>query len=168
MTAVQRALLLGDARAGRPLTLPVLTPPPPPAGPPPRAGALRRVFNLVQILKRHPAFNEVMGARLGVLGNHYKTGALAPECQLRVERGPLFEVVRGRMRGTSGRMVRVMSRRGGGGWEKLGLFTSGRFTDKRPLLAPGAPEVREYQLCFVEDDKPAGQISPVYSTTVSP
>lgn len=168
MTAVQRGLLVGDAWAGKLMTLPAMTLPQPPAGPRPRAGALRRVFLLVQVMKRQPAFNEVMGTRLGVLGNHYKNEALVPECQLRVERGPLFEVVRGRMKGTAGRVVQVMSRRGGGDWEKLDVFTRARFVDKRPLLAPGTPEVREYQLCFFEDDKPSGQWSPVYSATVSP
>lgn len=170
MTSVQRALLMGDARGGMPVSLPALSLPEPPAGPPARAGALKRVFKLVQVIKNHPAFTEEMGALLGVLGNRFVKDAPAPVFKVWAQRGAQAEVVRGRFKRFGRKMVYIETRRGGGHWEKLGagLHVGPRFVDERPLLVPGTPEVREYRMCFSEEDKPAGEWSPTASVTVSP
>lgn len=170
MTSFQRALLMGDARGGKPVSLPALSLPVPPAGPPPRAGALKRVFMLVQMLKHHPAFSKEMGTQLGVLGNRFVKDARAPTFKLWVQRGAQMEETHGRFKRFGRKMVYIETRRGDGQWEKLGmgLYAGPRFVDKRPLLVPGTPEVREYRMCFSEEDKPAGEWSPTASVTVSP
>ena len=167
-TQMQRALLTGDRRSTV-TAMPVLNAPPPPADLP-RAGALKRVFNLAQIIKHLPGYNEAMGKTLGIVGNHYLQDAPVPVFTLKVLRGEHGEMVRGKFKRFGHPAVAVETRRGNGPWEKLGLgiFARTQFVDARPLLTPGVPEVREYRLRFWGDDSRMGDWSPVASATVSP
>ena len=48
---------------------------------------------------------------------------------------------------------------------KLGMFTRGSFTDDRPNLVAGQPEVREYTFQYVDGDVPVGEVSDVCRVT---
>lgn len=48
---------------------------------------------------------------------------------------------------------------------KLGTFTRSSFTDDRPNLTPGQPEVREYTFQYVDGDVPVGEVSDVCRVT---
>lgn len=167
-TEMQRALLTGDRRSTAMAMLPINAPKPPAEMP--RAGALKRVFALVQILKRSAGYHEAMGRALGIVGNHYLQEAPAPVFTLKVVRGEHGEMVRGKFKRFGHPAVNTETRRGNGPWEKLGfgLFARTEFMDARPLLTPNVPEVREYRLRFWRGDSQTGQWSPIVSVTVSP
>ncbi|MBI5393687.1 MAG: hypothetical protein HZA91_00140 [Verrucomicrobia bacterium] len=42
------------------------------------------------------------------------------------------------------------------------------YLDRRPLLAPGNPELREYQLIYVQDDEEIGKPSNIITATARP
>lgn len=52
--------------------------------------------------------------------------------------------------------VYIEGRRGTGAWEFLAIDTEGPCEDKRPLLAPGQPEGREYRMRFWGKGTPNG------------
>ena len=64
--------------------------------------------------------------------------------------------------------VYIESRRGTGAWEMLGIDTDSPYSDERPLLAAGQPEVREYRMRFWDKGTPNGDWTDVAKVTVSP
>lgn len=53
-------------------------------------------------------------------------------------------------------------------WTSLGMKMMSKFTDARPPLVAGTPEVREYRFRFVDADVPTGTYSDVVKTTTVP
>ena len=65
--------------------------------------------------------------------------------------------------------VKVQSRAPGTlAWADVGMFTTPRFHDTRPLATAGAPEVREYRACFMDKDIPSNVWGAILSVTVTP
>ncbi len=56
-------------------------------------------------------------------------------------------------------------RRGQAAFEKIGTDSASPYDDARPLAAPGVPEVREYLLRGMIDDREIGLDSDVVSIT---
>ena len=163
------AQALGDDPGEEPFVLPVFTPPPLPDGVAPvPPGALQRVFAFVQRLKAAPGYTEAIGLQLGVIGAEAATENPVPTFTLSVERGEAGEFVRVSFLRFGQPGVAIQGRRGGGGWEDLAISLKSPWLDRRPLLVPGQPEVREYRMQFFSGSAPAGDFTPVAGITVSP
>ena len=85
-----------------------------------------------------------------------------------VERGEAGEFVRVSFLRFGQPGVAIQGRRGGGEWEDLAISLKSPWFDRRPLLVPGQPEVREYRLQFFSGSAPVGDFTPVAGITVSP
>ena len=160
--SMQRALLTGKAEGLRELMLPTFEPPLAP-GPGVRSGALKRVFQLVRLIKASPGFTEEIGRELDIVGNLYAKQAACPVFVLEASRGGARGVVRAKVKRFGHGMVWVESRRAGGDWEPLhgGAFTGRVVVDRRPLLDAAAAETREYRMRFHEEGEPVGEWSEV-------
>lgn len=161
-------------------SLPVFSPPPLPAADatatpplpatvPVRAGALSRIFDLVQIIKRCPGYDESIGMDLGILGNEATSTATHPTFILKIDGMGAggCGCVNIRIKRYGHYAVALYSRRGGG-WELLGIAAKALYLDERPLLVPGQPEVREYRAIFWDAGSENGDFSAISSITVSP
>jgi len=147
--------------------LPVFTPPALPAGVVPvPPGALKRIFRFVADLKNKPAYTEVMGQDLGIIGPEETLPDL-PKFTLKLGTGEGCECVEIRFTKYGRLGVVIESRRNGGPWEFLTIDTESPHTDGRPLLVPGTAEVREYRLRFW-DGAATGDYTPVQRVTVGP
>ncbi len=132
------------------------------------AGALKRIFGLVRGIKASPGYTEAIGRALGVLTITDDRVHSAPSLEVSIQRGAVNEEALLKMEKWDAPALFVEGRRGGGGWEQLAITLNSSFTDRRPLLVPGQPEIREYRACFYADNVPAGEWSPVVTVTVSP
>lgn len=64
--------------------------------------------------------------------------------------------------------VEIEGRRGPGGWELLAVCLKRKFTDTRPPLVAGQPEVRDYRCRFREGDETQELYSDVVRVTTKP
>lgn len=162
--AIEDAQTGGEGDA---FTLPVYDLPPLPDGVMPRpAGALKRLFKLVFTIKVVKGYTEDIGRRLDILPKKDTREHATPTFKIKVlPASPNQKVaIRSSKHGHSGAFIE--SRRGGGDWEKLAISMTHLHEDKRPLLVPGQPEVREYRLRFWDNDKPNGDWTDVAAVTV--
>jgi hypothetical protein len=132
------------------------------------AGALSRIFALVQMIKVQPTYTEELGLQLGVVGAVDSTEHPIPSFTLKVERGSGCQCVKLSYALYEHDAVVIQSRRNGGTWETLGIGITSPFLDERPLVNPAQAEVREYRLQFFEGTKPMGDVSPVQTVSVAP
>lgn len=151
---------------------------PPPAAPavnaPPATvapGIVPRLRRLVQRIQVAPAYTEAVGSELGITGAE-ASGPSAPASTAK-PKVTATALAGGRVRvefnkaGFDG--VQVESRRAGEtAWQALGTDNFSPYTDERPSLEPGKPEVREYRLRFVERDEPVGDWSDIVPVTTTP
>lgn len=144
--------------------------PPLPATIPVRAGALRRIFDLVQIIKRSPGYNLSIGQDMAILGDELSAEPTRPVLTFRAEGMGAggCQCVKVRIKRYRHYAVALHSRRGGGAWELLGIVASALYEDERPLLVPGQPEVREYRARFWDAGSENGDLTDTASVTVSP
>lgn len=175
-TAAIKTLFRGESEGA--FAPPVFTPPPlpgalPDAEPPlpatvaVPAGALLRLLDFIATIKRLTTYTADIGHQLGIIGEEDTTEREAPEFKISVEsRAGNVDSVRLSFKKFGHRGVEIWSRRAGGAWEKLGVDFASPYLDERPLLVPGQPEVREYQMHFFDDDGPAGPATPPQSVTV--
>ncbi len=172
-TAASKQLFNGDGT--KTIALPAFTPPELPEGVAPVAtGALKRIFDLVALIKLSRGYTETIGLDLGIV--EHSAGAAAvtadsektPETQFETEPGKVCQAVRINFikRGHMG--VWIETRRGNGAWEFLGIDTESPYLDDRPLLVEGQPEVREYRLAFWDKGARSGDWSTEFKITVSP
>lgn len=166
---------LSDEEGATPFVLPVFTAPPLPgasgalpATVPVPAGALRRIFSMVQTIKARREYTEAMGLQLGIVGAEDATVRSTPGVTTRLEQGPVCQGVRFTIQHYAHEGVVLESRRGGGDWEPLAVVLSGTFVDARPLLQAGVPEVRQYRLRFYDDAAANGDYTDVIGVTVGP
>jgi hypothetical protein len=152
-----------------PFTLPAFVAPALPAGVTAvNAGALDRIFRVVQDIKNAAAYTTAIGLDLGTEGAAAGAPPDLPAFALKVLSGAGCQCVRIEFK-KYGRMgVAIDSRRGAGGWEMLGIDTESPYVDERPLLAAAAPEVREYRLRFWDKGAPTGDYTDVARATVGP
>ena len=169
-TAALDALQNGAGVA--PFVLPTMVVPALPAGvsavP---AGALDRIFKLVQLIKNSPGYTDAMGLDLGIVGSValLPNATPIPQLDAKAVAGPNGE--RGSLTfkkaGHTG--AAIQSRRGASAnFEDIGIATTSPFLDERPLLAAGVPEIREYRACYWDAGQPSGDWSPVVKITVAP
>ncbi len=133
-----------------------------------KPGALQRTFDLVQAIKRSPGYTEAIGLDLGIVGEEDSAEHNRPEFTLKTEAGDGCNCVKVRHKKFGHYAVAVYCKRGGGGWELLGISKDSPYMDERPLLVPGQPEVREYKLRFWGAGTESGDWTDVASITVSP
>lgn len=65
-------------------------------------------------------------------------------------------------------VLAIDSRRGGGDWEQIGVSMTAEYSDNRPPLTPGQPEVREYRCQGMQNNARTGALSPVVSAATVP
>lgn len=134
------------------------------------AGALRRIFAFVQVLKRTPGCDTAMQRDLRLLPRPDAAEHAAPGLKITVIRGETCEEVKARFFKYKHEGVWIESRRGGqeAPWEHVGVTTASPWFDRRPLLVADQPEVREYRLRFWDKGEPNGEWTAVSRATVSP
>lgn len=166
VTAFNKTLQTGEGEER--VIPPSLTFPPAPSSPPPRPGALKRLFKMVQRIKRAPGYDESIGRALGIEGNRFPAAdSPAPTFTLKLLPGDTHAVVEGRFRRYGRPGVWAECQCGDGDWEPVGngIFCRATFRDDRPLLNPAQPEYRRYRLRYW-DAKPFGEWSPVITIMV--
>lgn len=150
-------------------TLPSWHPPAPDAGVVPvKPGALKRIFRMVQLVKYAQGYTEAHGRQLGILTLPDTAEHPRPTFKIKLKHGAQnhHPVIRYSRHGRDG--VLIQSRRGGGGWEDLAVCTGSVYEDKRPLLTPGQPELREYRLSYWGSGVPFGEWTDVTTVNVGP
>lgn len=165
-TAAMTAVQTGTGAEAR--DLPAFTIPPRGDTVPRPPGALDRIFHLVQVIKNVPGYNDAIGQMLGLLTIADDRQHPAPSLEVSVERGAKTEVAVLKMEKWGHLLLYIESRRGGGGWERLTMTSETTVRDKRPLLVPAQPEIREYRVRYYEGSAPTGEWSPVARATLSP
>lgn len=136
-----------------------------PAPPIPPAGILDRLRETVQQCKTAPAFNASIEAELGI-GTPPKPER-DPVPTPKVTAGENSHVmIDSPLRGWSAQEIE--SRRNGGPWELIAVVVRRKYTDTRPPLVTGQPEVREYRLRFRDGDTPLEVYSDIVLVTTKP
>lgn len=150
-----------------PFVLPTFTAPAPPEGlTAVKPGALNRIFDYVQVIKKRPAYTEGIGLLLGIVGGEDTAAHTAPEISLKLEQGSGCQCVRIRFKKFGHYAIAIYSRRNGGPWELLGIDAESPYLDERPLAVAGQPEMREYRSRFWENGSEIGDWTEVFSVTV--
>ena len=135
------------------------------------AGALDRIFKLVQVIKNSSGYTDAIGLDLGIVGSVALLPNATPIPQLDAkavagpngERGSLTFKKAGHMGAA------IQSRRGASAtFEDIGIATTSPFVDERALLVAGVPEVREYRASDWDDGQASGDWSAVVKITVAP
>ncbi len=122
-------------------------------------GALDSTFRLVQVIKGLPGYTDDIGLDLGIIGEEDSEEHSRPEFTLKTEAGH---------KKFGHYSVAVYRKRGGDGFELLGISKDRPCQDERPLLVAGQPEVREYKLRFWDAGTESGDWTDVAGITVSP
>lgn len=65
-------------------------------------------------------------------------------------------------------VLAVDSRRGGGGWEQIGISMTAEYIDTRAPLSPGDPEQREFRVQGMDDNARVGLMSDVSTAVTVP
>ncbi|MFL6258033.1 MAG: hypothetical protein ACJ74T_23735 [Pyrinomonadaceae bacterium] len=152
---------------GDPPAVPSVATPPATVAP----GVVPRLRRLIQRIQVAPAYTDAIGSDLGITGGE-TSGPSAPASSAK-PKVTATSLAGGGVRvefnkaGFDG--VRVESRRAGElVWQSLGTDNFSPYTDERPPLEAGKPEVREYRLRFVERDEAVGDWSDIVTVTTTP
>ena len=150
------------------VVLPTFVPPALPAGVTAQLpGALNRIFELIAKMKLHAACTEAVETDMGIIGAE-ETAKAMPKFLTELLQGTGCQCAKLTFYKYGHMGVYIESRRGTGAWEMLGIDTDSPYTDERPLLAAGQPEVREYRMRFWDKGTPNGDWTDVAKVTVSP
>ncbi len=143
-------------------------PAPEPGVVPVKPGALKRIFRMVQRVKYAQGYTEAHGRQLGILTRADTAEHPRPTYKIKLKHGAQNDhaVIRYSRHGRDG--ILIQSRCGGGGWEDLAVCTGSVYEDKRPLLTPGQPELRDYRLCYWGSGVPFGEWTDVTTVNVGP
>ena len=159
-------VLTGEGNAA--VVLPTFVPPALPAGVTAALpGALTRIFALIAKMKLSANYTEAIGTDLGIVGSEVTEKAL-PKFSADLLQGMGCQCVKLTFYKYTHMGVYLEGRRAAGSWELLGIDTESPYLDERPLLAAGAPEVREYRMRFWDKGTPNGDWTDVVKVTVSP
>ena len=137
-----------------------------------KPGALDRVFLFVQYLKTRPGYTLAIGIDLGIVGAEETEpppgDTPPPRLTVSAIAGDEHERARLKFYKDGHEYVQFQSRRGGGGWEDIGMSDKSPYIDDRPLLVATQAEVREYRARFFDHGQPTGDWCDVAKVTVSP
>ena len=144
--------------------------PPIPATVPVAPGALNRIFDVVQIIKRSPGYSDAIGDDLDIIGVEDSTEATRPSFTAKAEGSGAggCNCVKIRHKRYGHYAVAVYSKRGTGDFELLGISAEAVYMDERPLMVPGQPEIRQYKLRFWDAGAENGDWTDIVTLTVSP
>jgi hypothetical protein len=168
-TAATEMLLTGEKRV--PVTLPVFTPPPLPEGVETAlAGALNRVFDLVQLIKISPGFTDSIGHDLGIMVTARTPSAAraVPSIKPKVVNGSSNEAVQLGFIKNGHMGVWIEYQRAERPWEYVNIVTESPYLDDRALEVAGVPEVRRYRMRYWDKGEPSSDWSDVLTVTVGP
>ena len=130
------------------------------------AGVLARLRRLIQQIKKATAYTPPMGAELGILTPAAPAREPKP-LKVKAEAGENSHVmVDCPLRGWDA--VEFEGRRNNGPWELLAVCLKRKYTDVRPPLVAGQPEVREYRLRYRLGDEAQEVYSDVVRVTTRP
>ncbi len=160
--------IYSDGPEGTPLG-PFPTAPVYPAVPPlftPTAGMWVQLVRLVERTRNSAGFTEAMAEDLGVvpgstppaLGDPTFIAIALPNNEVRIEW----------VKGSATGVIIESQRADETTWTVLGSDTTSPFTDSRPALVAGQPEVRRYRLRYLVNDVPVGNYSAIVSVTTIP
>lgn len=162
VTSFKQDVLDGDALA------PMPTVPAAPADLLPVLGALpgieARTRGMVATIKASPAYTNAIGEAYGVV----RPAPGLPGTPEVVASALTASQVRLRITKAGYTVLAVDSRRGGGGWEEIGVSMTAEFIDTRAPLVPGDPEQREFRVQGMEDNARVGVLSAVSSAVTVP
>jgi hypothetical protein len=153
-----------DGGAGAPMP-PLPTAPPPPSLAPGSKAAIRSRARLyARIIKAAAGYTRTVGESFGIVAPVGKPG----EVEIASLEALAASQVRVRAHMAGHKALALDSRRGGGAWEHLLIMTGATFTDARPPLQGGQPEVREYRCQAYAGNRRQGPVSPVKSVVTAP
>ena len=164
-TATKESMAMDESGIITALPVPVVFDNPPEPCPP---GILARLFKLIQRIKSSPNYTEAIGQDLGIIGSQAADTHAYPEGNPSIKRNTTQEYVEIKFPKYHHTAVLIESRRNGSDWENVGVGQISPWNDERPLQTAGVPEVREYRLCWYENNKISGDFSPVIKITVGP
>lgn len=172
-TATAALEILQTGESGGAYPVPVFTPPALPGTPAPAtvavaAGALNRIFAFVQMVKDTAGYDVSMGTDLQIEGAEDTADHPTPLLRLKLGQMPSCQCVDISITKYTHEGVVIESRRAGGAWEQVGVTTARTWTDERPLLVSGQPEVREFRSRYWDKGIANGPWSDVQKVTVAP
>lgn len=132
----------------------------------PNPGILKRLFNQIVRIKAHAAYTPAMGADLQIIGPEDTSDHPTPEFKLKVVDGVDHQMVNIKFTKFGHDGVYIEFRRNGGAWSYLAVDTNSPNDDNTPLLAPPAPEQREYRMRFWDAGEANGDWSAVQKVMV--
>jgi hypothetical protein len=166
--ATEAVDLLLNGTGDDPVALPTFTAPALPTGVAPvPPGALLGIFDLVAEIKDSDGYTDAIGQDLGIIGSEDSVDHPSPTIKLTLGAGADVQVVNIAFRKFGHMGVHLECRRNGGAWEFLAIDTESPYTDERPLLVAGTPEVREYRARFWDKGTPNGDWTDVAKVTVA-
>lgn len=140
-----------------------------PLVPMPLPGLLKLLRKLIGRIKLADDYTESAGKDLGIEateGASPSPGLVKPVGKVTALAGSQVELKWGKQ---GFKAVRVLCKRGAETvMTDLGVKLGSSFIDTRPPLVAGQPEVRSYQLQFIEDDEPVGQLSDTMAVSTMP
>lgn len=155
--------LILKAPPGTPLPVAPTIPPAivvPPGG---MAGVEAYTRDLVAQLKAHGSYTVAIGQAMGIIGPPDALGTPGVDAQALTAsdvRLALFKA--------GYDLLAVDSRRGGGGWEQIGVSQTAEFIDTRDPLVPGQPETREFRVQGIVNNARTGPMSGISSCVTVP
>ena len=156
--------LLFNGTGPDPVALPTFTAPALPAGVAPvPPGALNRIFNLVQIIKKSTGYTETIGNDLDIIGSEDTTdpSTMKPVLKLTLDAGR--PNVGWKKQGMDGIEIEVDR---GSGFVFLAIDTIPGYLDTAPLPAAGTSAVWKYRAIYRLNDERVGQWSDIASIGV--
>ena len=164
-----RDLLLEDDSTDPVGVQPMTTAPTPPVGAAPARGIIHRNLGYIRRVKAAPGYTSAIGDQLRVnAGSPPPPNPATARPELGTAALAMFQVRLDWPRYDFGGIELQTQRAAETDWTSLGVKTAVEFTDARPPLVAGQPEVRRYRAIFVLNDAPVGLWSNVVSVTVHP
>lgn len=116
------------------------------------------------VVRAAPAYTPEIGEHYGIVGSTPAPPA-NPEAKATALTQSQIEL---KIAKAGYAVLAVDSRRGGGGWEQIGVSMTATYVDNRAPLVEGEPEVREYRVQGMENNARVGALSPIASAVTVP
>jgi hypothetical protein len=134
-------------------------------------GIVPRLRQLVARIKVAPGYTDSIGLDLGIGGPDTGSPSAPASSAKPAPKATALDGSRVRIEFGKGGFdgVRIEARRAGEtGWQSLGTDNYSPYTDERPPLEAGKPEVREYRLRYIQRDESVGEWSDIITATTRP